>query len=119
MLGNVEQAVFMAPLNAENPSGYWAVIDSDYCPWSEVYSDGNYTDENRVRPYFDVEHRPNANSRTAIALAEPSSDDEDESDSACSDESSAEGEYAVDSDDEDPDNDADDDGFAIAELGEM
>ena len=59
------------------------------------------------------------NSRTAIALAEPSSDDEDESDSACSDESSSEGEYAVDSDDEDPNNDAADDGFAIAELGEM
>ena len=119
MHGNVEQAVFMAPLNAENPSGYWAVIDSDYCPWTEVYSDGNFTDKNRVRPYIDVEHRPNANSRTAIALAEPSSDDEDETVSDCSGESSSEGEFADDSDDEDPDNDADDDGFEFSELGDM
>ena len=59
------------------------------------------------------------NSRTAIALAEPSSDNEDESDSDCSGESSSEDEFADDSDDEDPDNDAVDDGFAIAELGEM
>ena len=114
----MEQAVFVAP-HAENPSEYWAVIDSDYCPWPEVFSDGNYTDENRVRPYIDVEQRPNASSRTAIALAQHSSDDEDESDSDCSGDSSSEGEYAVDSDDEDPDNDADDDGFAIAQLGEM
>ena len=52
-------------------SGYWTVIDSNCCPWSEVYLDGSYTDENRVRSYFDVEHRPNANSRTVIVLAEP------------------------------------------------
>ena len=47
----VESVVFVAP-DADNLGKYWAVVDTDYCPWHEQYADDDYGDAIRVRPHL-------------------------------------------------------------------
>merc|ERR1711865_662428 len=46
----VERTV-MAGRDADNTGRYWAVVDSDFCPWPEVYYDDDYGDAIRVPPF--------------------------------------------------------------------
>ena len=52
-VSSVEKTVFTAP-HADNEGHYWAVIDSDFCPWWEVYEDDDYGDAIRVQAYTPI-----------------------------------------------------------------
>jgi hypothetical protein len=47
---SVEQGIFIAP-DRDNADHYWAVVDSDYCPWPEKYVFGDFDDATCVSPY--------------------------------------------------------------------
>ena len=46
----VESVVFVAP-DADNLGRHWAAVDTDHCPWHELYADDDFGDATRVRPY--------------------------------------------------------------------
>ena len=88
-----------------------------FCPWWEEYNDDDYGDLIRVRPYVDVELRPNAASRKTAAPPEFTDDESDGHDS-CSDTGSGYGSYESDSDGANDHDDADEDGVGIASLAQ-
>lgn len=49
----IEASIFVAP-DANNPEYYWAVIDSDHCPWHEVYADDDFGESIRPRPWAPI-----------------------------------------------------------------
>ena len=108
----VEAAVFIAP-DADNLGLHWAVVDSDFCPWWEEYNDDDYGDLIRVRPYVDVELRPNAASKRTAKYSES---DGSESDGSGSDTDGGYGSYESESDGANDHDDADEDGVIIANL---
>ena len=97
----VESVVFIAP-DADNLGRHWAVVDTDHCPWHELYADDDFGDAIRVQPYqplmMQVGHnvgnkrkRPGAQSSGAGAGADSndSASEEHEDTSSCDSDSSA------------------------------
>ena len=112
----VEAAVFIAP-DADNLGLHWAVVDSDFCPWWEECNDDDYGDLIRVRPYVDVELRPNAASKRTAAPPEFTDSESDGHDSG-SDTGSGHGSYESEGDCANDHGDADEDGVDIASLAQ-
>ena len=52
-VSSIEQVVFVAP-DADNSEHSWAVVDMDFCPWTEHYADGAFDDAIAVSPFPDA-----------------------------------------------------------------
>ena len=92
------------------------MVDSDFNPWYEAYNDDDYGDITQVRPYVDVELRPNAASRKSKQDPEFTDSEDDDTASSGSDTESCSEES--DSDDANDHDDADEDGVCISALAQ-
>ena len=76
----IEASVFIAP-DANNPEYYWAVIDSDHCPWHEVYADDDFGELIRPRPWAPITVARPVGRPSKVARCEVRSESESDSSS--------------------------------------